>query len=302
MTSQRPPPPTAPKKRMTRFDYGVFALVATVIIYAMYQVNDVLVYNWNWSRVFNFVLRYDAEDAAWVPNLLLYGLATTIRLAIWGTVFATLIGLVMGYWRTVDNAALRIIARTYVELIRNLPPLVFIFIFYFFVSSQIFPAMGLNDINTSSPWVDNTLFRLLFGDPALFSNFLAGMICLALFEAAYVTEIVRAGIQSVAKGQWEAARAIGLSRRDVLRDVILPQAVRKILPPLAGQFITLIKDSAIVSLISIQELTFLATEVAATTTKVFETWILVGGMYFVLCYSFAVLFRWMESRAARSKR
>jgi polar amino acid transport system permease protein len=272
------------------------------VVYAVYQVNDVLVYNWNWSRVFNFVLRYDADGEAWVPNLLLYGLATTVRLAIWGTVFATVIGLVMGYWRTVDNIAFRIIARTYVELIRNLPPVVFIFIFYFFVSSQIFPALGVDDIDTDSPVVDNLLFSILFGDPSLFSNFLAGMICLALFEGAYVTEIVRAGIQSVTKGQWEAARAIGLSRTNILRDIILPQAIRKILPPLAGQFITLIKDSAIVSLISIQELTFLATEVAATTTKVFETWILVGAMYFVLCYAFALLFRWLEARAARSRR
>ncbi|MFK7765378.1 MAG: ABC transporter permease subunit [Roseobacter sp.] len=168
--------------------------------------------------------------------------------------------------------------RTYVELIRNLPPLVFIFIFYFFVSSQIFPSMGLNDIDTSCPLVDTTLFRLLFGDPALFSNFLVGMICLALFEAPNITEIVHEGIQSVAKGQWEAALAIGFSCHDVLRDVILSQAVRRILPPLAGQFNTLINNSAIVSLISIQELTFLATKEAATTTKAFETWILIGGM------------------------
>jgi polar amino acid transport system permease protein len=88
----------------------------------------------------------------------------------------------------------------------------------------------------------------------------------------------------------------------VLKDVILPQAIRKILPPLAGQFITLIKDSAIVSLISVQELTFLATEVASTTTKVFETWILVGLMYFVLCYSFALLFSRLERRAAKARR
>ena len=142
----------------------------------------------------------------------------------------------------------------------------------------------------------------MFGDPGLFSNFLAGMICLALFEGAYITEIVRAGIQSTPTGQWEAARAIGLSHFNVLRDIVIPQAVRKILPPLAGQFITLIKDSAIISLISIQELTFMATEVAATTTKVFETWILVGFMYFVLCYSFAMFFAYLERRAKRSQR
>ena len=296
------PPPAPPKKSLTAVDYLLFGAVVALVIYATYRVNDVLVYNWDWSRVFGFVYRYDEETASWVSNLLVHGLLTTLRLAVWGTVLATIIGIVMGYWRTCDNLALRIISRCYVELIRNIPPVVFIFIFFFFISSQIFPALGFDDIDTQSGAVDNPVFRFFFGDPRLLSNFLAGLLCLAIFEGAYVTEIVRAGIQSVPKGQWEAARAIGLSRTNVLRDVILPQALRKILPPLAGQFITLIKDSAIVSLISIQELTFLATEVAATTTKVFETWILVGAMYFVLCYSFAVLFAWLERRAARARR
>ncbi|SFU16919.1 amino acid ABC transporter permease [Sedimentitalea nanhaiensis] len=296
------PPPAPPRKRLTAVDILLFASVAALIAYAGYRVNEVLVYQWNWSRVFNFFIRFDPDTGEYVTNLLLYGLATTLRLALWGTVLATIIGVVLGYWRTVDNLTLRILSRSYVELIRNIPPLVFIFIFYFFISSQIFPWLGLDDLNPEGLFVDNWLFALLFGDPALLSNFLAGVLCLAMFEGAYVTEIVRAGIQAVGKGQWEAARAIGLSRTNVLRDVILPQALRKTLPPLAGQFITLIKDSSIVSLISIQELTFMATEVAATTTKVFETWILVGAMYFVLCYSFALLFGWLERRAARSRR
>ncbi len=288
--------------RLTWVDILLFALVGAAVLYATYRVNDVLVYHWNWGRVFDFVVRVDEESGWLVPNLLLQGLFTTLRLAFWATIVATLVGLVMGYWRTCNNLALRIISRAYVELIRNIPPVVFIFIFYFFISSQIFPAMGIDSIRPDSPLADSTLFYLAFGEPALFGNFLAGMLCLAMFEGAYITEIVRAGIQSIERGQWEAARAIGLSRVNVLRDVILPQALRRILPPLAGQFITLIKDSAIVSLISIQELTFLATEVAASTTKVFETWILVGAMYFVLCYGFAFLFARLEKRAARSRR
>ena len=287
---------------MTIVDFALFALVALLILYAVYRVNDVLVYNWNWSRVLNFVIRVDEDTGSLVPNLLLHGLATTLRLALWATVLATIIGLVMGYWRTSKNLTLRIISRCYVELIRNIPPIVFIFIFYFFISSQLFPIIGIEDIDSEGALVSNSVFQFFFGNPSLLSNFFAGMLCLALFEAAYITEIVRAGIQSIDKGQWEAARAIGLSRFYILRDIILPQAIRKILPPLAGQFITLIKDSAIVSLISIQELTFLATEVASSTTKVFETWILVAAMYFVLCYGFATLFRHLEKRAAKANR
>ena len=290
------------RRKLTKVDFTLFAGVILLVVYAVYQVNDVLVYKWNWGRVTNFVIRFDKDSGTYVANLLLHGLATTLRLAVWGTVLATIIGLIMGYWRTCENLTLRIISRCYVELIRNIPPVVFIFIFFFFISSQIFPALGFDNINPDSPFVDNAIFRIMFGDPVLLSNFLAGMVCLAMFEGAHITEIVRAGIQSIPKGQWEASRAIGLSPFNVLRDIILPQALRKILPPLAGQFITLIKDSAIVSLISIQELTFLATEVAASTTKVFETWILVGAMYFVLCYGFALLFAWLERRAAKSRR
>ena len=283
-------------------DFLLFGVVAGIIFYATYRVNDVLVYQWDWSRVFGFVIRFDEETESWVANLLLQGLATTLRLAVWATLFATIVGLIMGYWRTCNNLTLRIISRCYVELIRNIPPVVFIFIFYFFVSNQIFSAMGLTDINTTGSFTSSPVFTFLFGEPHLFTNFLTGMICLSLFEGAYITEIVRAGIQSTPHGQWEAARAIGLSHFNVLRDIVLPQAIRKILPPLAGQFITLIKDSAIISLISIQELTFVANEVAATTTRVFETWILVGGMYFLLCYSFAVLFAYLEARAKKSHR
>ena len=107
---------------------------------------------------------------------------------------------------------------------------------------------------------------------------------------------MRAGIQSIDKGQWEAARAIGLSRFSVLRDVILPQAIKKILPPLAGQFITLVKDSSIVSLISIQELTYLTQDVANTTTQFFEAWLLTGFLYFIVCYPLALLFGRMERK------
>jgi polar amino acid transport system permease protein len=117
-----------------------------------------------------------------------------------------------------------------------------------------------------------------------------------MFEGAYITEIVRAGIQSVNEGQREAGESLGLSKYEIARFIILPQALRRILPPLAGQFISLIKTSAIVSLISIQELTFLAGEVANSTGRLFEVWILVAGMYFVLCFVCSVAFQRLETR------
>lgn len=296
------PPPAPARARLTPLDFLLFGIVSAIAAYAIYRINDVLVYHWDWSKVASFIVHRDDKTGQWTGNLLLRGLATTLRLAFWATILASVIGLAMGICRTSRNLTLRIISRAYVELIRNIPPVVFIFVFYFFISSQIFPVLGLDNVSTSSALVDNAVFRLLFGSPDLLTNFLSGLICLALFEGAYITEIVRAGIESVPKGQWEAARSIGLSRFNVQRDVIVPQAMRTILPPLAGQFITLIKDSAIVSLISVQELTFLATEVASSTTRVFETWIIVAGMYFVICYSFASLFARLEKLARLSSR
>ena len=296
----RAPPPARKKARLKPIDYAIFALVVAAVIYVVYRVDSVLVYKWNWDRVLLFVIRRD-DDGSLVPNLLLIGLLTTLRLAFWGTITAAIIGLVMGLCRTSSNLFLRMVARLYVELIRNIPPVVFIFVFYFFISGQIMPLLGVDEFARDASPETAGVIEFLFSPIGLFSNFLAGMICLAMFEGAYITEIVRAGIQSIERGQWEAARAIGLSRFNVQRDVILPQAIRKILPPLAGQFITLVKDSAIVSLISIQELTFVAVEVAASTTKVFETWIIVGFMYFVVCYSFAVLFARLEKRGRRGR-
>lgn len=300
MNERRLPPPAVPQKRVKPVDLLIIGTIVAAIVFVVYRVEHVLVYDWNWGRTFQYVISWDGETGTLVPNLLLKGLVMTLRLAFWGTIAAAIIGLIMGLCRTSSNLFLRIAARIYVELIRNTPPVVFIFVFYFFISSQIMPALGIDDFSSNPPSELVPLIEILFSPVGLLGNFLAGAICLAMFEGAYVTEIVRAGIQSIHKGQWEAARAVGLSRFNVLRDVILPQALRKILPPLAGQFITLVKDSSIVSLISIQELTFLTMEVSNTTTRFFEAWIITGCLYFIVCYPLAIMFSGLEKRMRES--
>lgn len=296
MSNYRVRPSDVPIKLIKPIDLVIIGLVVAGIAFLFYRVEHVLVYDWNWGLVFQYVVRFDEETGTLIPNLFLRGLAMTLRLAFWGTIIAAVIGIVMGLCRTSSNLFLKGMARIYVELIRNIPPIVFIFIFYFFIASQILPVLGVEDIaRTASPGTISVI-ETLFSPINLFSNFVAGVVCLAVFEGAYITEIVRAGIQSVDKGQWEAARAIGLSRFNVLRDIILPQALRKILPPLAGQFITLVKDSSIVSLISIQELTFLTHDVSNTTTHFFEAWIITGFLYFMICYPLAQLFALFERR------
>ncbi len=290
------------KTRWSWIDLLVIATVIAFVVFVVVRVETVLRYTWNWGHVMPFLAYVDEDTGRWVTNLLLEGLILTLRLAVIGIVISAVIGVVMGLCRVSNNLFLRMVARTYVELVRNTPPLVFIFIFYFFLSSQLMPLLGVDDLARSDSEFVQWMVRMVAGDPSLFSNFVAGLICLSLFEGAYITEIVRAGIQSIPRGQWEAGKSMGLSGFEVMRNVILPQAVSRIMPPLANQFIILIKDSSIVSLISIQELTFMAVEVGVSTSRVFEVWILTAVMYFVICYACVIVFNWLERRAERSKR
>ena len=289
--------PHSPRpRRLHWLDGMILVLVLIAIGYVYYRVDSVLNYNWDWSFLPGYLIRWDQERGRWVANILLQGLATTLRLALWSMVLAGIIGMLMGVMRTSRRLLFRLISRTYVELIRNIPPLVFIFVFYFFISSQLMPWFGIAAMARDLSPTMAMLTGWLIGPPELLENVISGIICLAMFEGAYVTEITRAGIQAVPPSQREAGASIGLGRWQIMRYVVLPQAVRKVVPPLANQFIALIKDSSIVSLISIQELTFLGTEVSVSTQRVFETWIAVAGLYFILCYGLAWLFGRLERR------
>ena len=125
------------------------------------------------------------------------------------------------------------------------------------------------------------------------------MLAIGMFEAASVGEIVRAGIQSVPKGQTEAARALGLHPFQVGRLVVFPQAMQRILPPLAGQLIALVKHSSLAAKISVPELSFQGSQVAGATRGMFEAWFSVGAIHFVICFSLSMLFARLEKRGHR---
>jgi polar amino acid transport system permease protein len=128
------------------------------------------------------------------------------------------------------------------------------------------------------------------------------LFTLAIFEGAYITEIVRAGIQSINKGQWEAAHSLGMTKYQQMRHIILPQAFQRILPPLAGQFVSLIKDSSIVSVISIPELSFRANELMTGTLLTMEIWITVTIMYLMLTLPCSLAIQKLEDRVAKGLR
>ncbi len=286
---------------MTTLDVFVLLALIAAVVYVIYQVKVKLNYNWQWGIIPQYLFRYDAESGKWVSNYLIHGLLTTLRLSFWGTLLATILGTVMGLLRVSKRLFHRMIARSYVELMRNLPPLVIIFIFYFFISDQIMPIIGIDDFLRASSAETQRLFEMLFSPPQFAAAFISALFTLAIFEGAYITEIVRAGIESVEKGQWEASHALGLSKYHSMRHIILPQAMQRLLPAFAGQFISLIKDSAIVSVISIQELSYQGTQLMASTYLTIEIWVTITALYLVMTLTFSLGVGKLEAYMARSQ-
>ena len=232
-------------------------------------------YIWRWNLIPEY-LAYRAEEGGfmgWLAGPLTDGLIITLQTSVLSTIAAILIGLVTGLARISSYPVLRWISIGYIELIRGTPLLVQIFIFYFFIGS----VLGM-------------------------SRFMAGTAALAIFAGAYVAEIVRAGIQSINKGQTEAARSLGMNYLETMRYVVLPQAFRRIMPPLAGQFISLIKDSSLLSAIALTDLAKAGREVVTVSFAAFEVWFTVALMYLVLTFSLSMVVQWMERRMGVGRR
>ncbi len=285
--------------RWKPIDTILLVLVIGAIGFLGYRVTNSLEYQWHWLVIPQYLFRHD-EQQGWVPNLLIQGLLTTMRLSFWSLILALPLGLICGLLRISQQLFNRLLGGTYVTLLRNLPPLVLVFIFYYFISDQVLPLLELGEHVQSAPLVVQRMCSWLLAGPDQIEPFIAAVFTLALFEAAYIAEIVRAGINSIDDGQWQAARALGMRRWQLLRHVVLPQAFERIIPPLAGQAISTIKDSAIVSVISIQELTFQGMELMAATYLTFEVWLTVTVLYFILTYSCSWLAARLELRLRRA--
>ncbi len=288
--------------RLKKSDFIFCAIFLIVAALTYYRVEIGLNYTWNWEKIPQFLFRFDEESGKWVSNVLMWGLYNTIRLSIFGTILAIILGTIMGICRSSTVVFLRLVSGTYVETMRNLPPLVIIFIVYFFIGNNILPYSGLG---AALEGRDDLLVKIIafcLASPEQLTTFLSALFTLAIFEGAYITEIVRAGIQSINKGQWEAAHSLGMTKYQQMRYIILPQAFQRILPPLAGQFVSLIKDSSIVSVISIPELSFRANELMTGTLLTMEIWIVVTIMYLLLTLPCSVAIQKLEERVARGLR
>jgi len=285
--------------RFTIVDAIVLCTVAAVVWWVFRRVSVDLRYNWRWEAIPQYFFRYDTARQAWVPNLLTQGFLTTLRLSVFSSVLATILGTLMALLRISRKLLPRMISRTYVELVRNMPPLVLVFIVYYFISEQILTALGVTRLLGSLGPGSREFLAGCCAPVGQMPVFASAVLMLALYEGAYITEIVRAGIESIEKGQWEASGAMGFTRWQQMRLVIFPQATVRILPPLAGQVISTIKDSAIVSVISIQELTFQGLEIMSATYRTFEIWITVTAMYFILTFACSLAVRRLEVAMGR---
>jgi polar amino acid transport system permease protein len=292
----------AKKPAVTLLDGVILLAIIGFFAYIWYRLFFSLNYKWNWEIIPTYLVRFDAEKQRWTANILLEGFLTTIKISIWATLLAALLGFTIGLMRVSPRLFFHLIGRTYIEAIRNTPPLVLVFIFYYFVSDQLLTFLGIEDMFRASPDGVRQFLAFILAEPGLITPFLSGVLTLALFQGAYIAEIVRAGIQAIDTGQWEAGMALGLTRWKMMRLVVLPQAIRIMLPPLANEFINTIKWSSIVSIISIQELTFQGLQVMASTQATIEVWLTISFMYLLLCLTLSLVVRKIEIHLSRSDR
>ncbi|MGR5175624.1 amino acid ABC transporter permease [Vibrio parahaemolyticus] len=287
--------PSSPSKRWrpTLLDGVLLLAVVGLVVWLAYRSSIGINYHWRWSQAFELVFNPTANGG--LPYFV-QGIIATLRLSVWGMVLAVTLGTLLGLAKHSAMVVFSIPANLFIQLVRNIPPLVFIFIFYFFISNQLIPLLGLSDVLRGYSGEISGWKVFLFGPSSLWENLLSGVICIGLLSSAYVAEIIRAGLASIPKGQWEAGQSLGLSTWHQYRDVIAPQVLTAVAPALAGQAISLVKDTSIVSLISIQEMTFVGTEMANSSGLIFEIWLIVGLCYFLLCLTLSLLFRRFESQ------
>jgi polar amino acid transport system permease protein len=287
-----------PKNRFSIIDVAAVIAAAIFISYFFHRISLVLDYQWNWSAIPGYFFYRDDTLGHYKLNILAKGFLMTIKISVWATVMALFLGIVSGVMGAKGSTGYRMISRTYVETIRNIPSLVLVIIFYYFVSSQFLDVIGLDTMARKSTGSFQDILAFFFTPPDQINSFVSAVIALGIYEGAYVCEIVRGGIISIQKGQWEASWSLGLNPAKTFMLIILPQALRKIAFPLAGQFISTIKDSAIVSVISIQELTFQGMELMAVTFLTFEIWITITLLYLALTFILSQSVAFLEKRYA----
>ena len=257
-------------RRSPVIDVLQFAILGGALVWLSLRGAEAMGYRWQWYRVPRYLYRIMDDGIVWGP--LVKGLFVTLELTAWSLLLTVAIGLAVALLRLSEGSVVsRAVARVYLEIIRNTPLLVQLYLFFYILA----PIFGID-------------------------RFWTGVLALAFFEGAFGSEIFRAGILSVGRGQWEAAASLGLGRFPTYRFIVIPQALRLVLPPLTSLVINLIKHSAIVSAIAIADLTTAGRNVIAETYLSFEIWFTVAAMYLVLTIALSLLVSVLERRLKRA--
>lgn len=251
--------------RSPLFDVFQFSLLIGILSWLAVHSADNIGYNWQWYRIPRYL--FSSTESGIVTGPLIDGLLITLKISLISLCFALIIGLVTAIFRLSNSFVARGLAVIYLETSRNTPLLIQIFFIYFVLG----PMLGLE-------------------------RMVAAILALSLFEGAYASEIFRSGIQSVDRGQIEAAGSLGLTTFNTYRHIIIPQAIRTILPPLTSQAISLVKDSALVSTIAIYDLTMQGQALIAESYLTFEIWFTVAAMYLSITLFLSVVVGIMEKR------
>ncbi|MEC6815134.1 amino acid ABC transporter permease [Photobacterium toruni] len=226
-------------------------------------------YHWQWYRIPEYL--WFNEDGQWYPGDLLEGLMVTLKISSISLICTVIIGFITALLRMSDSIVGRGLARGYIEVIRSTPLLVQIYLLYFVLG----PVLGIDRTTTA-------------------------ILALSLFQGAYSAEIFRAGLQGIPRGQREAAESLGLSQIDSYRFVVIPQMVRKIIPPLTNEAVSLVKNSSIVSIMAIFDLTTEGRNIVSDTAMPFEVWFTVAAIYLCITLTLSALAVWLERRLSIS--
>ncbi|MGA1862676.1 amino acid ABC transporter permease [Deferribacter thermophilus] len=266
--------------KFTKLDLIILSIFFISVYYFFYKINNSMHYNWKWGQIFQYFFK--EINGKIVPNVIMIGVINTLKISIYSIIVSTFIGFVFGIMKASKNTFFRLISISYVEIIRNIPSIVVIFVVYFFLGDIFIKIFNIEQILDFFYNKYPDFFNLMLVERGRASVFIIGILALSLYESAYISEIVKGAILAIKKEQIDSAKSLGMNKWQRLRYIILPQAMPLIIPPLTGQMVSTIKDSAILSVISIPELTFQGMELMASTYLIFEIWIIITVIYLVI--------------------
>ena len=242
-----------------------------IVMYLLVRVSltgaEAMGYNWQWYRIPDYLYRLTDDGFQW--GEISIGLVSTLTLSLQAFLMAMTGGLLVALLRLSNLVVGRALATVFLEFVRNMPLLVLLYLFYYVLG----PIFNLD-------------------------RYMASVLCLGVYHAALVSEIFRAGIGAVGVGQWEAAKSIGLSTGQAYRFVILPQSIKIMLPPMAGEAVHMVKSSAIVSVIAVVELTTTGRNIIADTYLSFEVWFTIAVAYLAITLTLSIFVTFLEKRYA----